>query len=1085
VESDGRPCFDSHVRCPSCGTENPEGFRFCGACASPLEAPTAPSEERKLVTALFADIVGSTASAEQLDPEDVRARLAPYYNRARSELERFGGTVEKFIGDAVVALFGAPVAHEDDPDRAVRAALAIREAMAELNAADPWLDLHIRIGVNTGEALIVLGARTSEGEGMASGDVMNTAARLQSSAPKDGIIVDEATYRATAKEIEYREHEPVQAKGKSEPLPVWEVLAVKQSPSQTSTSRTPLVGREAELRQLADLWERVQSDRRPVLALLLGAPGIGKSRLLHEVTRRAGAPSYWGRCLSYGEGITYWPVTDVFKQAAGILHDDAAEGIAAKLGSLLDGLPTDDRDQLRTMAAALANLMGVATTPLGTYSAGEISQAELHWGIRRTLELLALKAPLVLVFEDLHWAEPTLLDLLVGLVDQTKAPIFMLGSARPELAESGSAIAVEQVHRRVLALDALDAGESAALLGELLEAEGVPEGDRDALLEAAGGNPLFLEEIVGMLADAGALEATGAGMEGVRVPTSLQGLIGARLDQLPAGEKKIAQSASIVGAVFWPAAVSHLDESNGDLGVGLDALVRRDLIRRHEATTIAGQPEYGFKHILIRDVAYSQVPKGRRTELHVRFADWVEGLPGAEDELVEIAAHHLEQACRLAGEVARSPVPAPALRAGKALGRSAEKAERREGLREADRFYTRGLALLGDEHGEQRARLRLGRGRTLIALGDIRPAREELDAVLEEAALHDRIDLECAALIELGDVDQRQGRFGEASRRLLRAQELAAHLQDPLLQIRASFAFSQLRADVDGALDEAVNDLRHVVGIAAKIDDRALLAEGHLRIATLFMNLGRLGEAEEELTRCLELAGAMGSHRLEAEATAWLAAVKYGQGNLDEAERLGLQAREWLERTCDTYFQVQNLIKPLALLALARKDPKLAERRLQEAVPIALEIGGWIVAETYRYLTIALVRQGRIEDAEELTGFAAKDLSQEDPYARAAIAVAQAIIATERGTQALAGDRYEEAIRLFEELSAPVDLAETRLAFAEALQAFGDEAGAREQLEAALELCRRMDADGLVAQIEDRLAALGKGAGPAGPLIPA
>ncbi|MGH3035231.1 MAG: ATP-binding protein, partial [Gaiellaceae bacterium] len=787
-------------------------------------------------------------------------------------------------------------------------------------------------------------------------------------------------------------------------------------------------------------------------------------------------------------GITYWPITEILKDAAGILVDDDERAISAKLGALLDSLPTDKTDELRTMAAALANLMGVPTTPLGTYSVGKITQAELHWGVRRVLQLLASLYPLVLVFEDLHWAEPTLLELLHSIAMVTEdAPLLVVGSARPELVESQPA--VHDGRQRILELEALSGQESQVLLAELLESKGVPRGRLDALLQAGGGNPLFLEETARMLVDAGMLEAPdderAARVESLAVPSSLQALIGSRLDQLAPAEKRLAQNASVVGAVFWPGAVVHLNGMDGDVDRGLEALERHDFIYAHEVSTVAGEREYAFKHILIRDVAYGQLPKGRRVGLHVRFADWVTALPGSQDELIEIVAYHLEQACLIAREVARVPEPPPVLRAAEALRRSAEKAERREGLREADRFYARGLALLGDEHGEQRAGLRLGRARVLIALGDIRAAREELDAVMEEAARLDRTDLECAALVELGDVDERQGRFGEARRRLLRARELAARLGDPQLQIRASFVFAQMQADVDGALDEAVDDLRRVVSIAEKVDDRALRAEGHLRIATLFMNLGRLREAEEELTRCLELAGEMGSHRFEAEATAWLGAVKYNQGRLEEAERLGLQARDWLERTSDTYFQVQNLVRPLALLALARDDPELAERWMQEAFPIALEIGGWVLAEAYRYLAVAIVRQGRVDDAEKLIRFAARNLPEEDAYARAAISLAEASVATGRGDRGLAGDRYEEAIRLFEEVSTPVDLGETRLAYAKALRAFGDDVGARAQLERARELCTRMDAEGLLAQIESQLAALGKGAGPAGALVPA
>src|SRR5438094_63240 len=402
-----------------------------------------------------------------MDPEDVRARLAPYYTRLRAELERHGGTVEKFIGDAVVALFGAPNAHEDDPERAVRAGLAIRDAIEDLNAEDDWLDLQVRIGVNTGEALVVVGAKASEGEGMASGDVMNTAARLQSAAPVDGILVGALTYEATRDAIEYRDAEPIAAKGKSEPVQVWEAVGVVEATPAAAAEGAPLVGREAEVSALADAWQAAIDVQRPVLVTVVGAPGVGKSRLLAEFAHIVGEDGgvHWGRCLSYGEGITYWPVTEIVKSAAGILQSDDRNAIAEKLGSLLEQLGTDDLDELRTIAAALSNLIGIPTSPRGTYITSEISQAELHWGIRRTLQLLSARRPVALVLEDLHWAEPTLLELLAYVAaDDVDAPIALVCSARPDLAETSPGFLGGEGRRRTVSLDTLDERQAAAML---------------------------------------------------------------------------------------------------------------------------------------------------------------------------------------------------------------------------------------------------------------------------------------------------------------------------------------------------------------------------------------------------------------------------------------------------------------------------------------------------------------------------------------------------------------------------------------------------------------------------------------------
>src|SRR5215216_3430625 len=320
--------------CTACGTENPPQARFCLACGTELAAapaPTPPSEERKVITAIFVDLVGSTARSEQLDPEDVKALVAPYHARVRAELERHGGTFEKFSGDAVLALFGSPKAHEDDPERAIRAGLAVRNGIAELNAEDEWLDLHV--GIHTGEALVMLGARPSEGEWSAAGDVLNTAARIQSAAPRDGILVGRATYLATKNAFEFREAEPVQAKGKSEAVSVWEVVAAHDGAHPRPSDETFFVGREEELHELLGFCTGMLDMRRAGIATIVGSPGIGKSRLLQELVSRLEerCTVRWGRCLSYGEGITYWPITEIVKSAAGIMRSDDRETVPAKL----------------------------------------------------------------------------------------------------------------------------------------------------------------------------------------------------------------------------------------------------------------------------------------------------------------------------------------------------------------------------------------------------------------------------------------------------------------------------------------------------------------------------------------------------------------------------------------------------------------------------------------------------------------------------------------------------------------------------------------------------------------------------------
>jgi class 3 adenylate cyclase/tetratricopeptide (TPR) repeat protein len=1081
--------------CTACGTENPPQARFCLSCGTALAeapAPAPPSEERKVITAIFVDLVGSTARSEQLDPEDVKALVAPYHARVRAELERHGGTFEKFSGDAVLALFGSPKAHEDDPERAIRAGLAVRKAIEELNAEDEWLDLHIRIGIHTGEALVMLGARPSEGEWSAAGDVLNTAARIQSAAPRDGILVGSATYLATKRAFDFREAEPIQAKGKSEAVAVWEVVAARDGAGARPRDETSFVGREAELAHLVGFCDEVIGERRPGIATIVGSPGIGKSRLLHELVSQLEErfDVRWGRCLSYGEGITYWPITEIFKSAAGMLRSDEPETIAAKLDAFLESLATDDTDELRTIAASLSNLIGIPTTPRGTYATSEISQAELHWGIRRTLQLLAAERPTTIVVEDLHWAEPTLLELIAYIVgDDTDAPLVLVCSARPDLDEVSPGFLGSEGRRRTVELKTLGAEQAATLLADLTGDPALAETPfASALIANAGGNPLFLEETVRMLRDQGLIdlerwESEEAGE--LPVPTSVQGLISSRLDRLKHGEKQLAHHASVVGPVFWAGAVAHLGGENGaqadDPRPGLGELERRDFVAHQAVSTVAGEDEYAFKHILMRDVAYGQVPKGRRAQLHLRFSDWVTVVRGKGEEFIEIVAWHLEQACGLSREVARSPIEPPIRQAAEALAKAASRAERRESLQEAHRYYTRALDLLDDEHADLRVTLRVQRADMAMQLGELKEATDELLEVAEQASELGRAEAEAEALLLLGDIDQRQGRPADAHRRLLKAEELAGSTDDARLRTRVAFVMNTFVVDYLGSeLEKPIENLRAAIATAEAIGDRALAAEGHLRIAAPLMSHD-FAAAESELQRCLELADDLGSHRIEAEAASWLGAVAYYRNRPEEAERLCLQARMWFERTGDSYFQVQNLVLCLATFALGDGRAEEGEKWLREALPIALEIGGWVLLNTYWHLVRSLVAQDRLDDAREIAAFAARGVPEEDPHSRAWLSLTEAWVATAAGEPAAAAAAFAEAVRLFEELNYPRDLADARFAFARSLLSFGEVVGGRTELERARSTYARIGADVRRDAVDAELAELVEGPAPAGP----
>src|SRR6476619_740700 len=612
--------------CVACGQENPEGFKFCGACAAPLSTAAAASrEDRKVITVLFADLVGFTSRAEKLDPEDVRAMLSPYYARLRHELERHGGTVEKFIGDAVVALFGAPVAHEDDPERAVRAAIAIREAIVELNEADPTLELEVRIAVNTGAARVALGARPELGEGMASGDVVNTAARLQTAAPVDGILVGEATYRATTNVIEYRDAAPVEAKGKANPVPAWEAVArragfgfdVEQRP------RTQLVGRERELDVLTAALDRVRKDVSPQLVTLVGVPGIGKSRLsaeLFQIVDRDLELILWrqGRSLPYGEGLSYWAVAEIVKSQLGILETDSTEAAQAKLRtSVTEAI--DDPQEAGWSERHRRPLVGLDVA----LAEGGDRRAEAFAAWRRFLEGVAEANPIVLVFEDLHWADDGLLDFVDYLADWASGvALLIVGTARPELLSRRPGWGGGKRNASTVTVSALAPDETAQLLATLLDQVLLPAEIQSAVLQRTEGNPLFAEEYVRMLQDRGFLVQTGGGWqleerEQLPLPETVQGMIAARLDSLEPVDKELVQNAAV--ATLTGREPFLVEEQR-------HGLERKEFVRRERRSGVAGETQYAFLHLLLRDVAYSQIPRSERADKHSGAAAWIESL---------------------------------------------------------------------------------------------------------------------------------------------------------------------------------------------------------------------------------------------------------------------------------------------------------------------------------------------------------------------------------------------------------------------------------------------------------------------------
>ena len=605
--------------CPSCGNENPPGARFCNACAAPLpRSAPALAEERKLVTVLFVDLVGFTARSEQLDPEDVRAIQAPYFSRVRSAIESFGGTVEKFIGDAVMAVFGAPIAHGDDPERAVRAALAILEGM----------DLDVRIAVNTGEALVSVSANPAHGEGIVSGDVVNTAARLQSAAPVNGILVGQETYHATRNTIAYEEVEPVLAKGKQQPVPVWRAHGRRADLGAGASAAAPMLGRASELQTLLRTWERVVADRRPQLVTLFGPAGIGKSRLSSEFTKAVQAQRngrvVWGRSLPYGEVTPYGSFAGQIKQMVGMFDTDETDVACAKLERAVEAaLRAGDAQEV---AAHLAMLIGVGREG----AAGD--RQTLFYSARRYVEALALEQPTVLVFEDIHLAASSMLDLLEMLGSRVRdVPLLLLTQARPELLSSRPAWGGGLPAYTAVQLEPLGQEEAAELVRRLFETAGAQAQRIAELAETAEGNPLFVEELVASLAE--------GRVESGQLPTSIRNIVAARIDALPASERDALLDASVAGKVFWPGAVGSVTAET------LDALEGRDLIRRDPISRLGAQhPQFTFKHQLIREVAYATLPRARRRERHEAIAVFLEEAVAETGDVAPALGSHWHEA---------------------------------------------------------------------------------------------------------------------------------------------------------------------------------------------------------------------------------------------------------------------------------------------------------------------------------------------------------------------------------------------------------------------------------------------------------
>ena len=744
--------------CPTCGETNPERARFCWNCGARLGGIDPVLEERKVVTVLFCDLVGFTERSDQADPEDVKATLRPFHARLKREIEHFGGTLDKFIGDGALGVFGAPVAHEDDPDRAVRAALRIQDAMAELNEQEPSLELAARAGIATGEVVVAYGEGPQIGESV-TGDVVNTASRLQSVAPPGGVVVSESTYRATLHSFDYEELPPVTVKGKPDPIAIWRPLSVRGRYGTSIDPRvrpaTPFVGREEELFLLKTAYRRMLREASAQLVTITGEPGVGKSRLVGELFAYVDElPEIvrWraGRCLPYGDGITFWALGEIVKAQAGILESDEPDEADRKLTRSIEPL-FEDEQQREWIAGRLAALAGAS----GGAEPGTVERSETFAAWQRYFEALASQYPLILVFEDIHWADEALLafvdDLAGWAID---LPLLVICNARPELYDRHPGWGGGKRNSTTIPLLPLDQRETATLLAALLRRTVLPVETQEALLIRAGGNPLYAEEFARMLTDRGLLGAKGELRAAeIPVPDSLQALVAARLDTLPPSGKALLHDAAVVGDVFWDGAVATLSRLPADrVRTEFVVMVRNDLVRRSAASSFSGLVEYSFWHPLVRDVAYGQIPRSARGAKHRIVAEWLQAASGdGLRDRAEVLAHHYETALELARSSGEPPSRELCEAAALALIAAGDRALPLDVPR-AERFYRRAYELVepgGFEQVALSAKVRLAKA--LLFAGRYEESeRESTDAAERYRAAGDPAGQAGAMVITAG-----------------------------------------------------------------------------------------------------------------------------------------------------------------------------------------------------------------------------------------------------------------------------------------------------------------------------------------------
>src|SRR5918995_1952331 len=918
--------------------------------------------ERKLATVLFVDLVGSTEFVVARDPEVVRRRVNSFFEQVSHCITTHGGIVEKFAGDAVMAAFGVPQAHEDDAERAVRAAAAILDSVHGLG-------LEARVGVEAGE--VVADDRDST---FATGEAVNVAARLQQMAQPGEILIGPFARRLTIGAVETEEVGPVDLKGFGEPLLAWRLVELLETDGRVLSVAASFIGREYELELLENTLGRVIRNNRAHLFTIYGEPGVGKSRLVREFIEGVeGASILTGRSLPYGEGVTYWPLAEMVKVAAGIADDDPVQEAVTKLRACCGDEAVAD-----LLALAVGVLEGIET---------ERSQQEIAWAAREWAAELADARPLILVFEDVHWAEEPLLELIEHLAERVKdAPLMILCLARPELLDIRPSWGGGRLRAAATELEPLAPDESEELLDALLADRQLSTSERKTLLEKTEGNPLFVEETTRMLLEGGTSTK--------RIPDTLQAIIAARIDRLRRNEKRLLQRAAVVGRIFWGGAVEHLMPELEDLEPVFDDLLLRDFITRESRTSITGERAYRFKHVLIRDVAYAGLAKGARADLHQQVADWLHGVAG--EELVEIRAYHLDHAATLLEELDGEAPEELKVRAAGALEKAGRRALAQEANQAARRLLVRSVEL------EPTLQRRFLAARAARRLADLPAQAVEMERVFADATEAGDVRLQGLALTALAenallrDADLPRGReLVEQALVLLDD----AKPEDRIEALATRARIGWWLGDLDDDERWNTKDLE-----ASAADELASAA-----IARLDLDRATRLSAE-----ALELAEESGNITALGWALVSQARIDALRGRLDEAAA-GLERAEELFSQSGNQWALARVNNQFGWVARRQGDLQTADRRFRDAIRILkpLEDRGTL-CESQRGLAQVLVSLKKIDEAERYALEARETVGPHDTISRATTRMALGIVRAAQG-------RDEEAETLLREGVAVVD----------------------------------------------------------------